>query len=173
MVISFVPISAEAPAARVAVVRQLMTEYAALPHTVGRWPTMQDDLAMLPRPFIAPAGLLLLASSGDAALGCGALLQLDAGVGELKRMYVRPSARGRGVGAALLGELLARALSLGFGRLRLDTAPELLEAQSLYRRFGFAPIPQYRSGLLPDALCFELDLTRRVYDGAAGGGRQA
>lgn len=150
-----------------------MAEYAVLPHTAGRWPTMPEDLAMLPRPFVAPAGLLWLASSGDAALGCGALLQLEAGVGELKRMYVRPTARGRGVGAALLGELLARARSLGFGRLRLDTAPELLEAQSLYRRFGFAPIPQYRSGLLPDALCFELDLTRRVYDGAAGDGRQA
>jgi ribosomal protein S18 acetylase RimI-like enzyme len=72
-----------------------------------------------------------------------------------------------------LAELLARARALGFGRLRLDTAPELLEAQALYRRFGFAPIPQYRSGLLPDALCFEVDLTLRVLDGAGSGGRQA
>ena len=148
-------VDASAPTGRWEVARTLMREYAALPHTTGRWPTMHADIAALPRPFVAPAGVLLVASAGDEPLGCGALLALAPDIGEVKRMYVRPAARGRGVGEALLRALLAHADSLGFTRVRLDTAPELLAAQALYRRFGFTEIPPYRSGLLPDALCFE------------------
>lgn len=145
----------DSPPTRVVIARTLMGEYAALPHTAGRWTTMDADVAALPHPFVAPAGVLLIASADDEALGCGALIALEPGVGELKRMYVRPDARGRGVGEALLRALLMHAGRLGFDRVRLDTAPELLAAQSLYRRYGFTAIPHYRTGLLPDALCFE------------------
>ncbi len=141
--------------AEVGAVRTLMAEYAALPHTVGRWLTMQHDLARLPEPFVHPAGALLLATDGSRPLGCGALCTLEPGIAEIKRLYVRPEARGRGVGAALLTALLSQAASLGFARVRLDTAPELTEALALYRRFGFTPIPRYRPEQLPDALCFE------------------
>lgn len=151
-------VGVDAPTAHLAAVRALMTEYAALPHTTGRWLTMHEDIAGLPSPFIPPHGVLLLAIAGDDALGCGGLVTLEAGVGEIKRMYVRPAARGRGVGAALLEALLTQGAAMQFGRVRLDTAPELLEAQALYRRFGFVPIPQYRAGLLADALCFERPL---------------
>lgn len=148
-------VAANAPAERVQTLRALMAEYAALPHTVGRWPTMASDVAMLPIPFVAPLGVMLVAMSGDDVLGCGGLIALEEGVGEIKRMYVRPAARGRGIGAALLTGLLAHATEMGFARVRLDTAPELQAAQALYRSFGFSLIPSYREGLLPDALCFE------------------
>lgn len=150
-----VPVGVDAPGAHLAAVRTLMGEYAALPHTTGRWLTMAEDLAGLPMPFVAPGGALLLAVAGDEALGCGGLVTLEPGIGEIKRMYVRPTARGRGVGAALLQALLSQGRAMGLARVRLDTAPELLEAQALYRRFGFVPIPPYRPGLLEDALCFE------------------
>lgn len=153
--ITIAPVGIDAPSLRLHEVRTLMGEYAALPHTAGRWLTMQEDLAMLPHPFVAPGGLLLLAADGDEPLGCGALLALEPGVGEIKRMYVRPAARGRGVGGALLRALLEQGAAMGFSRVRLDTAPELLEARAMYERFGFVPIPPYREGLLPDALCFE------------------
>ncbi|MBL8981918.1 MAG: GNAT family N-acetyltransferase [Gemmatimonadetes bacterium] len=152
---SIVAVADDASTDHVEAARMLMTEYAALPHTTGRWLTMHADIAALPEPFVQPHGALLLAIDGDAAMGCGGLVTLEPGVGEIKRMYVRPAARGRGVGAALLRALLARAAAMGLERMRLDTAPELLEAQALYRRFGFVPIPHYRPGLLPDALCFE------------------
>jgi len=153
--ITIVAVGAEASPARVEAVRTLMTEYAALPHTTGRWLTMHADLAALPHPFVLPHGAVLLADAGDEWLGCGGLVTLEPGVGEIKRMYVRPTARGRGVGAALLHALLSQAATMALEQVRLDTAPELLEAQALYRRFGFVPIPPYRAGLLPDALCFE------------------
>lgn len=170
--ITIVTVGGDGSAAHAETARTLMTEYAALPHTTGRWPTRLADLAALPEPFVPPRGALLLALAGEDALGCGALVTLEPGVGEIKRMYVRPSARGRGAGTALLEALLERAALMGFGLVRLDTAPELLEAQALYRRFGFVPIPQYRPGLLADALCFERRLTTgngRVIHHAKGG----
>ncbi|MGE3956919.1 MAG: GNAT family N-acetyltransferase [Vicinamibacterales bacterium] len=148
-------VGADAPAAHLEAARTLMTEYAALPHTAGRWPTMQADLAALPQPFVAPAGVLLVAWAGALPLACGGLLEREPGIAEVKRMYVRAAARRRGVGEALLRALLEHAGRIGATRVRLDTAPELLAAQALYRRFGFTPIPHYRDGLLPDALCFE------------------
>jgi ribosomal protein S18 acetylase RimI-like enzyme len=166
-VITLAVIGEHAPIDHREAVRTLMAEYAALPHTVGRWPTMQEDLAMIPRPFVSPSGILLMASADDVPLGCGALRTFETDVGEIKRLYVRPAARGRGVGAALLTALLAQAEAFGFARVRLDTAPELTAALALYRRFGFTAIPHYCAGLLPDALCFE----RRVgQPGIAGAG---
>jgi GNAT superfamily N-acetyltransferase/2'-5' RNA ligase len=153
--IRFVAVGTDAPAGQLHDVRMLMSEYAALPHTNGRWPTMREDLAMLPQPFVKPEGVLLLALADGIPVGCGALRVFEPGVGEIKRMYVRPTARGRGVGSQLLTALLAQAAAMGFGRVRLDTAPELTEALALYRRFGFTAIPPYRAGLLADALCFE------------------
>lgn len=136
-------------------VRTLVAEYAAMPHTAGRWLTVDEDLAQLPHPFVAPQGVLLLALDGDEPVGCGALRAFSAEIGEIKRMYVRPTARGRGVGAQLLDALLAHAARIGYTRVRLDTAPTLHSALALYARAGFTAIPPYRDDLLPDALCFE------------------
>lgn len=140
--------------------RTLMVEYATLPHTVGRWRTVSADLEALPRPFVSPTGVLLVIFDGAAAIGCGALRILEPGVGEVKRMYIRPSARGRGAGEALLQALIDRAEAMGLGHVRLDTAPELVAAQALYRRFGFTPIPRYLESQLPDALCYERAVAR-------------
>lgn len=148
-------VGTEAPSARREAVRQLMTEYAALPHTAGRWLTMEADLLRLPQPFVPPTGRLLIATVDGHEVGCGALMMLEPEVAEIKRMYVRPSARGRGIGATLLRALIAEAGAMGAVRLRLDTAPELSAALDLYRQFGFTPIAPYRAGLLADALCFE------------------
>jgi GNAT superfamily N-acetyltransferase len=147
------------------IARVLMTEYAALPHTEGRWLTAAADIAALPAPYVPPGGVLLVALGGehlnspslDTALGCGALIisQGSRAVAEIKRVYVRPNARRRGIGEAITRELISWADTLGFERVRLDTAPELLAARALYAQLGFYPISHYRAGLLPDALCFE------------------
>ena len=143
-----------------AMARELVGEYAVMPHTLPRWLTAAADLAALPQPFVAPRGVLLVAKQGDEAVGCGALLAYDPPViAEIKRVYVRPSARGQGAGELIMRALLAEASARGFTRVRLDTAPELLAAQALYLRLGFVPIPQYRSEQLPGDVCFECDLT--------------
>lgn len=137
--------------------RLLMREYAELPHAQGRWPAADAEIALLPSPYLPPDGAFLLAAEGKDVLGCGALLALGGrpGYAEIKRVYVRPAARGHGIGEAITRALLDAAGRLAFRIVRLDTAPELLAAQALYRRLGFEPIPHYREGLLPDALCFE------------------
>lgn len=150
----------------VEIARVLFGEYSRLPHTTGRWPTVREDIAALPQPFVAPSGALLVAlessaaaaPTANAALACGALRALDARTAEMKRLYVRPHARRRGIGEAMTRAFLDRARILGYERVRIDTAPELLAARAMYERLGFTPIPPYRDGLLPDALCFELAL---------------
>lgn len=164
----------------VAVARTLMAEYAALPHTTGRWTTAAADIAALPAPYVSPWGVLLVAmrtgsdARGDdaSAFGCGGLVSLETpGDAEIKRVYVRPSARGRGVGEAITRELMRFAEILGFRRVRLDTAPELQVAIRLYERLGFTHIPPYKSGLLSDAVCMERSLPFRVEGTPSVGGR--
>jgi len=76
-------------------------------------------------------------------VGCGALRSRDGATGEIKRMFVRPEARGHGAGAAVLGELERWAVELGHSRLVLETIADLENANRLYVRFGFERIPNY------------------------------
>ncbi len=143
--------------------RTLFAEYAALPHVEGRWVTADVDIAALPRPYVAPLGALLIAIDGDDVLGCGAVRTLALPhVAELKRIYVRPHARGAGVGKTITLALIEHARTLGCTRVRLDTAPELYAAQALYRQLGFRPIPPYNAEQQPGDPCFELNIRRRT-----------
>lgn len=93
--------------------------------------------------FDPPQGIFLLVWSGGEPAGCGALRTQSAGIGEIRRMWVAPSLRGRGAGRALLVELERQAWQLGFGAVRLDTATELHEAKALYRSAGYVEVPAY------------------------------
>jgi putative acetyltransferase len=139
--------------------RVLMGEYAAMPHSRALWVTSAADIATLPHPFTPPRGGLLLAFDEGDAVGCGGWIPTaEPSVTELKRVYVRPVARGRGVGEALMLELMARAGTLGFRRAILDTARDLVAAQALYRRLGFAEIAQFRPENGDVTVCFGREL---------------
>lgn len=91
-----------------------------------------------------PLGAFLVARAGDGApLGCGGVRLLPGRIAEIKRMWVSPAARGRGVGRALLGALEAEAARLGAGEVRLDTNAALTEAVALYRSSGYRPVEAY------------------------------
>jgi putative acetyltransferase len=102
------------------------------------------ELAGLPGEYAPPHGKLFLARAPDGqAIGCAALRALDDGAGEMKRLYVRGSARGCGLGDALARKVIAAALELGYRAVKLDTLPTMHTAQALYARLGFRDIPQY------------------------------
>lgn len=114
----------------------------------GLDPTSGDlaqELATLPGEYAPPRGRLLLARTGKAAAGCVALHGLDGGTAEMRRLYVRPPFRGRGIGRTLAEAAIAEAARLGYARIRLDTPRSLREASALYRSLGFFEIAAYRA----------------------------
>lgn len=95
-------------------------------------------------PSAADVGVVLVARSDDGtSLGCGALRHFGDDVAEIKRMYVVPEARGRGVSKALLSELEAAARARGWTTLRLETGPRQPEAVGLYEQAGYRAIPAF------------------------------
>lgn len=88
-------------------------------------------------------GAFLVALRDNEPLGCGAVRRIEERSGELKRMYIRPQARGLGIGRALLAALEAEARALGLTRLLLETGTRQTEALGLYRQAGFLDIPAY------------------------------
>lgn len=134
-------------------------------HAVARAATpgveyMLADAAALPGPYRPPLGGLWLAraSSDGTGVGCVALRPLDASAAEVKRMYVDPAWRGRGVGRALLDTLIAGARARGYAILRLGTLQDMTAAQSLYGSLGFTPVDRYRADELVDTRFYELSL---------------
>ena len=105
--------------------------------------------AMLPLPlpdaakYRPPSGAFLIAWSDDLPIGCASLRALQPGVGEVKRLWVHPVARGQGLGRRLMRSIEDRARDMGLSRLQLDSNSGLTEAVSLYRRDGWADIPPY------------------------------
>lgn len=106
-------------------------------------------------------GAFLVVYRGETPVGCGALRLLDADTGELKRMYVSPSERGRGFGHLLVSALEAEAKALGIRRLVLETGLRQQAALALYQAAGFRQIPLYGEYLLsPDtSLCLGKELS--------------
>jgi GNAT superfamily N-acetyltransferase len=95
--------------------------------------------------FTPPRGALLVGREDGRALACGGVRVLSPGVAEIKRMYVVPEARGRGLGRVLLAELESAARDLGCTLVRLDTAAPLVEASALYASAGYRSIPAYNA----------------------------
>ena len=114
------------------------------------------DLEPGDKPTADDVAAWVVAREDGRALGCGALRTLGEPVVEIKRMYVRPEARGRGIGAAVLNVLEQEAVNRGFRVVRLETGPLQPEALHLYERAGYREIPcfgAYASGAA--SRCFE------------------
>jgi GNAT superfamily N-acetyltransferase len=106
-----------------------------------------------------PHGAFLVAWVAGTALGCGGVRVFDGNVGEIKRMYTRPTARRRGVARVLLAAIEARARTLGYERLVLETGTKQPEAMALYESFGYEPITPYGEYKdYPQSRCYGKDL---------------
>ncbi len=93
--------------------------------------------------LVPPHGVFLVARLDGRPVGCGAVRRLDERTAEIKRMWIDPSVRGRGVGRGLLAALEDAARTLGCTVVRLDTSAHLTEAIALYKSAGYVPIPAY------------------------------
>ena len=99
--------------------------------------------------FLPPYGRLLLATEGSQAAGIACLKRIREGMGEIKRMYVRPEFRGQGIGRVLLEAHIAEAQQIGYQTLRLDSTRFMKAAHSLYRSAGFQEIEPYPESEIP------------------------
>ena len=112
-----------------------------------------------PESLAPPAGVFVLARLDGVPVGCGGFRRFADGVAEIKRMYVAPEARRRGVATALLAALEARARALDYRSIRLETGTNQPEAMALYQRAGYRPmVPYGHYRESPMSRCFEKDL---------------
>ena len=122
---------------------ELLAEMAVELNDLYGTPSRLDRPALAPSELRAPYGTYLVGWEGQVAVAGGGVRRTDDDVGEIKRMFVRPAARSRGIAAELLTALEGAARSLGYRRVRLDTGPKQDHAERLYRRAGFAAIAPY------------------------------
>lgn len=141
-----------------ALARALFEEYAAWLAVDLCFQGFAQELATLPGAYAAPQGRLLLAGAPGESFGCIALRPLGEGVGEVKRLYVQPRARGQGWGARLVELLVSEARAIGYAELKLDTLERMAEARALYARVGFRPCAAYYRNPLGDTIYMALDL---------------
>ena len=102
-----------------------------------------NHFSLAPTQVAAGDGALLVAYVDAAPVGCGAVRRIDADTAELKRMYVDPSQRGRGIGRAIVMALEQEARTLGVSRVVLETGSRLHRAIAMYTGLGYAPIPLF------------------------------
>lgn len=134
--------------------RELWREYAAVIRDPAWLPDFDAELRSLGETYAPPGGVFLLAWEGDELAGCGALRRLDAERCEMRRVFVRPPHRGRGLARTISVALLGEARRLGFAIVRLDVSPDMAEATKLYESLGFRTVPAY-PGAPGDATCME------------------
>jgi len=139
--------------------RGLFEEYAAGIGISLCFQNFDRELANLPGDYAPPHGRLLLAREEGQLAGCIAMRKLEPGVCEMKRLFLRPAYRGRGLGRVLVESIIDEARALGYTHMRLDTLPGRMDqAIALYRSLGFVEIAPYYENPVEGAKFMEFKL---------------
>ncbi len=138
--------------------QQLLREYQNWLGVDLCFQSFEDELESLPVKYAAPAGDMVIARAGGEVAGCISWYPVESQIAEIKRLYVRPTFRGRGVGRRLFAHAVDRIRDYGYHAVRLDSLERLAEAKKLYESFDFRPISPYNNNPLPDVYYLELPL---------------
>jgi GNAT superfamily N-acetyltransferase len=139
--------------------RELFLEYAQSLGFSLCFQNFDQELAELPGDYAPPEGRLLLVECEGQLAACVALHKLNSGICEMKRLYLRPQFRGKGMGRAVADRIIAQARQIGYHRMRLDTVePVMKDAVAMYRKLGFREIAPYRPNPMAGAIYMELIL---------------
>lgn len=153
----------QAEAGDIPAVVELFREYAKSLDIDLAYQGFAAELASLPGAYAPPTGALLVAAPlGEGSLlGCVGLRALGHGMlaeCEMKRLYVRPAARGTGAGLALAKAAIEAATEGGYAAIRLDSLPSMAAAQALYLRLGFTVTPAYYASPVAGTIFMRKDL---------------
>lgn len=139
-------------------VREIFIEYSNFLQVDLCFQDFEKELQTLREVYFPPLGCIILAKQNKKVMGCIALKPIAEGICEMKRLYVRPAARGNELGKKLVEELINFAKTAGYETMKLDTIPSLKDAIKLYRSKGFVETRAYVYNPLEEALYFELAL---------------
>jgi GNAT superfamily N-acetyltransferase len=138
--------------------QRLVREYAASLNVDLSFQNFDHELQHFTTEYAPPTGAFILAEDAGRYVACIAVRQFSAGIGEIKRLYVAPAARGLGLGRMLVERIIVVAREIGYGSLLLDTLPFMKEAQALYLALGFKPTAPYRYNPVAGSAFLRLDL---------------
>jgi GNAT superfamily N-acetyltransferase len=130
--------------------RELLQELDELFNSQYPGRSVKPGSVTTPDEMLPPQGVFLVGYAGDRAVACGGARRLADGIAEIKRMYVVPDARSRGVGRALLVALEDACRELGYRTVRLDAGPAQTHSKSLFARTGYREIAAYNSNHIAD-----------------------
>lgn len=139
-------------------VREIFIEYAEFLQVDLCFQDFENELQTLHQVYFPPSGCIILAKEENQTLACIALKPIGEGICEMKRLYVRPQARGKAIGKQLVEELIEFAKKAGYKTMKLDTISSLKAAINLYQSKGFVKTEPYVYNPLSDVLYFELTL---------------
>ena len=144
-----------------AAVESIFREYVASLAEDISFQDFEAEFVGLPGKYARPTGVVLLARDGNEAAGAVAYRMVEPGVCEMKRLYIRPAFRGKGIARELANELIDDARQQGYRTMLLDTLGSMSAARALYRDLGFVPVAPYYDNPLPGVMYMALELSEQ------------
>lgn len=138
--------------------KDLFLEYANSLNFELCFQNFEKEISDIPSQYSEPSGAIILCYDEDKPIGCVGLRKFGEGICEMKRLYLRKGARGKGTGRILAERIIEKAKELGYKKMQLDTIETMKEAISLYKSIGFKEISTYRYNPLKGVIYMKLEI---------------